>query len=230
MSDGIQDPKIGEGVNGMTSLTLIYLRAKNFLVKNVGGVNIFFVYLNMLRKSRKKSEEKILETKIEKASKPKICRHCKELTPYEDLVLRGYVYVGTDIRSTINVCKKCHNKAREEQRKRNPKSELRKQTDKKKSQGYIKKHTNKLKEKRLKERYGKDLSWYYETLIEQEFKCKICELEITEKTARVDHCHTHLNVRGLLCNSCNLGLGSFKDNTTYLEQAIKYLQENTHVQ
>ena len=33
-------------------------------------------------------------------------------------------------------------------------------------------------------------------------------------------------IRGLLCNQCNRGLGFFHDNTNVMENAIKYLKEN----
>ena len=39
----------------------------------------------------------------------------------------------------------------------------------------------------------------------------------------VDHCHTTGEVRGLLCRTCNVGLGHFEDNTLFLQQAIDYL-------
>ena len=39
----------------------------------------------------------------------------------------------------------------------------------------------------------------------------------------IDHDHTTGHIRGLLCNSCNLGLGLFHDNLTLLKRAILYL-------
>jgi hypothetical protein len=51
--------------------------------------------------------------------------------------------------------------------------------------------------------------------------CAICGAEPDELV--VDHCHASGNVRGLLCHSCNLGLGKFFDNTSYLSNAINYL-------
>jgi len=45
------------------------------------------------------------------------------------------------------------------------------------------------------------------------------------KELAVDHCHTTGKVRGLLCQSCNVGLGAFKDNTEFLQKAITYLKE-----
>lgn len=41
----------------------------------------------------------------------------------------------------------------------------------------------------------------------------------------VDHCHDSSKIRGLLCNSCNLGLGMFKNDTDKLIKAIDYLVE-----
>jgi hypothetical protein len=46
---------------------------------------------------------------------------------------------------------------------------------------------------------------------------KVCRLA-------VDHDHRTGQVRGLLCNSCNRGLGRFKDSIENLEAAIRYLK------
>ncbi len=40
----------------------------------------------------------------------------------------------------------------------------------------------------------------------------------------VDHCHKTGKIRGLLCASCNGGLGLFKDNPQALANAILYLK------
>lgn len=42
-------------------------------------------------------------------------------------------------------------------------------------------------------------------------------------TVAIDHDHKTGIVRGLLCFSCNKGLGYFKDNIELLKKAIKYL-------
>ena len=59
------------------------------------------------------------------------------------------------------------------------------------------------------------------TEIEDQKKCDICN---EEKELHVDHCHTTNKFRGMLCNSCNNGLGRFRDNIEYLKEATKYLE------
>jgi hypothetical protein len=54
--------------------------------------------------------------------------------------------------------------------------------------------------------------------------CQICSLP-DRRALNVDHCHTTGKVRGLLCDSCNKGLGMFKDNPDLLTNAVKYLGE-----
>jgi hypothetical protein len=60
--------------------------------------------------------------------------------------------------------------------------------------------------------------------------CKICKTHYSEFSKRlaVDHDHNTGKIRGLLCLYCNTGLGKFKDSTKLLNEAIKYLEENTN--
>ena len=76
-------------------------------------------------------------------------------------------------------------------------------------------------------RYGLSPSQYYDLWAKQDGKCAICGDEMKEETyLRVDHDEQTGEVRGLLCDSCNKGLGFFRDNIKTLESAIKYLKEN----
>lgn len=56
----------------------------------------------------------------------------------------------------------------------------------------------------------------------QNGKCAICKIALEDKS-RLDHRHEPYKLRGLLCFSCNIGLGMFKDNTKILLEAIFYL-------
>jgi hypothetical protein len=65
----------------------------------------------------------------------------------------------------------------------------------------------------------------------QNNRCAICN---TDKPGRknghhwyIDHCHKTNAVRQLLCHHCNLGLGYFRDNPAFLQQAADYLKRFT---
>lgn len=61
------------------------------------------------------------------------------------------------------------------------------------------------------------------------FICPICEkASIPEITANVVRDHDHLtgNAREWICDSCNTGLGRFKDNIDLLKKAIAYLEKH----
>lgn len=59
----------------------------------------------------------------------------------------------------------------------------------------------------------------------QENSCAICDYKFGQKVGdmKVDHCHNSGDVRGLLCDHCNRGLGFFRDNQDNLKKAISYL-------
>lgn len=85
------------------------------------------------------------------------------------------------------------------------------------------------KNNELKTKYG--ISWdeYVQMFDTQAGGCAICrkplQLVSTVRgvTAHVDHCHTTGKVRGLLCNSCNRGIGYLQDNASLLRLAAEYL-------
>src|SRR5437016_9281213 len=66
----------------------------------------------------------------------------------------------------------------------------------------------------------------YETMLEaQGGVCAICKEKPKGSRLAVDHLAGTDNVRGLLCNRCNLGLGHYKDDPDLLKAAIEYLQQ-----
>ena len=72
-------------------------------------------------------------------------------------------------------------------------------------------------------KYGITLEEYNIRCNEQNNECLICK-QPSEKLV-VDHCHTTGDVRGLICNKCNVGLGFFEDSQVLLMNAIKYLNK-----
>jgi hypothetical protein len=57
--------------------------------------------------------------------------------------------------------------------------------------------------------------------------CGICKKTINKsKAIHIDHCHKTGNVRGILCNTCNVGIGFLKENIQVLQSAITYLNGN----
>jgi hypothetical protein len=51
--------------------------------------------------------------------------------------------------------------------------------------------------------------------------CAICNVRV--ELLNVDHNHETGEVRGFLCNRCNIGLGHFSDNPALVYRALEYL-------
>ena len=82
----------------------------------------------------------------------------------------------------------------------------------------------------LKRNFGITQARYIELLRGQGGGCAICGSTNSGRNNRnfcVDHDHKTGSIRGLLCFSCNHGLGQFKDSTVTLQAAICYLQPIT---
>lgn len=72
-------------------------------------------------------------------------------------------------------------------------------------------------------KYGITPNDYYNMLDEQDGGCAICGGGDDKTRFHVDHCHSTMQVRGLLCGQCNLGLGKFRDRADLLDAAAAYL-------
>jgi hypothetical protein len=69
---------------------------------------------------------------------------------------------------------------------------------------------------------------YWQLHESQQGLCAICSKKSEEDfrgRLSVDHCHKEGQIRGLLCNHCNLMLGHARDNIDTLTNAIEYLQQ-----
>jgi len=83
----------------------------------------------------------------------------------------------------------------------------------------------------LKQKYGLTLDDYDKLVEKQEGKCAICGTDqpnCHHKRFVVDHNHNTGEVRGLLCSTCNTGLGNFFDNPETLLKAAYYLHTKGH--
>lgn len=78
----------------------------------------------------------------------------------------------------------------------------------------------------IRRKYGITLEQYNKLLISQDNGCAICGRaeEPDGRRLAIDHDHATGNVRGILCNNCNNGLGSFSDNIEQIIKAIDYLK------
>ena len=79
----------------------------------------------------------------------------------------------------------------------------------------------------------KGIECYDKLLKQQNNVCAICKMpNLTKRNGKIkrlaiDHMHNkHKKIRGLLCQHCNLGIGSFRDSIEILENAIEYLKKH----
>lgn len=89
-------------------------------------------------------------------------------------------------------------------------------------------------DRHLWRKYGITRQEWGQRIIDQEYRCAICRMELdlasstrsnTSVKTCVDHDHDTGMVRGILCDFCNKGLGMFHDDVGLLESAIKYLTQ-----
>lgn len=75
-------------------------------------------------------------------------------------------------------------------------------------------------------KYGLKRGQFAEMLKNQNHKCAIQGCKITHRSGKglvVDHCHKTGKVRALLCDGCNRGLGSFRENKKAMIGAAGYI-------
>jgi hypothetical protein len=89
---------------------------------------------------------------------------------------------------------------------------------------------NRKREARWVHTYGITMEQFFELARRQRNRCAICRVKLiltgsrTYRKAAVDHDHETGQIRGILCGSCNVGLGNFKDDTNILLAAVAYLR------
>lgn len=141
----------------------------------------------------------------------KLCTNCKTDKSVSDFYIKtsrkneGYNY--NDPCLYASECKSCQIKRQAEVRKNN--KDLFKSRD-------------------LFQSFGIRFEEYKSIYDFQNGCCAVCERHSSEfsRALDVDHNHTTGEIRGLLCNLCNTGIGKFKDNVDLLEKCIKYLKKS----
>jgi hypothetical protein len=79
-------------------------------------------------------------------------------------------------------------------------------------------------------KYGLTEEDFIALIEKQEHRCAICGVIPDRVSNRlhdgfhIDHCHVSGRVRGLLCGSCNTGIGMLKESEEILLKAITYLR------
>lgn len=83
------------------------------------------------------------------------------------------------------------------------------------------------KDRKLIRVFSINLAEYNRLLQEQNYCCAVCKKsnDTLKQSLAVDHSHTTEEIRGLLCRSCNKGIGLFMDNVDNINNAIKYLNK-----
>lgn len=157
--------------------------------------------------------------------KSKVCISCEKEKSMNDFYKAKSKRDGC-----TNKCKKCIIKSRKDYSKQYYKNIP-------KGKYYIKKNNphkydlpssdkNYQRERMLRVNFGITSKEYNEMFLKQNGRCYICEKHQSEfkKTLAVDHNHKTGAVRGLLCGSCNRGIGLFGDNIDLLLKSIEYLK------
>lgn len=124
----------------------------------------------------------------------KRCPECGEVKP-----LDAFAINRTQRRDLGSYCLPCHNVV------------VRKNTEK---------NHGSTRNKHLKERYGLTHDEVAAMVEAQGGTCAICQVKDAE---HVDHDHETGEVRGILCFTCNVGLGNFNDDPERLLLAHRYL-------
>src|SRR3954470_16574026 len=77
---------------------------------------------------------------------------------------------------------------------------------------------------RIKNKYGLSSDEWMTMLVLQDSRCAVCQEDFSGPASIcVDHDHKTNIVRALLCNSCNIALGHFRDDVQIVESAVTYL-------
>jgi hypothetical protein len=140
----------------------------------------------------------------------KWCGQCSNFKKLDEFYVNDHLYDGFS-----SACREC---ARSRQR------------------SYAAKNPEAAKDSRLKRYYNLSLEQFYEMLRTQKGLCVLCKapVGVSKGDCAVDHNHECCPgekscgtcVRSILCNRCNLGLGSLRDSPEVLRRAADYVESH----
>jgi len=90
-------------------------------------------------------------------------------------------------------------------------------------------HKAYFRNRHILKKYGITTEQYEELFQDQGGVCAICggppdAWRAGIERLAIDHCHATGDIRGLLCNTCNAGMGILGDTLQHLEAAVAYLK------
>ncbi len=146
----------------------------------------------------------------------KTCARCKQELPMSMFGRAPRMKLGLQ-----SYCRPCNSAWAREKYAANRETEAKKNRERARAR-----YTTELgRRTHIKALYGITWDEYLALLEAQGHACAICQSP--EPGGRgnwhVDHEHESKIVRGLLCSTCNVGLGMFKDDPTRLQAAVDYL-------
>lgn len=121
-------------------------------------------------------------------------------------------------------CRECSNEANKEWHRTN------REKVNERAKKWRRANPEKVKEKKRRFNYKIEPHEFNQMLEDQRFKCPICvnDLDMENGKYATDHNHDTGVTRGILCPSCNLGIGNLKDSPTILRAALDYLETKGH--
>ena len=164
-------------------------------------------------------------------SNTKTCANCQQTKPLSSYRTSKYRKDGSEYYSQI--CQAC-----KFMRRYYKSAELREAVKRRSTESQKRKNKGDLFAQHLRRAHNIEPEQYVQMLIEQDYKCAICETEYIEQNKRFHVDHDHLCcpdtgscgqcVRGLLCSKCNLLLGHAEQPgfLQWLERAHQYLEHH----
>lgn len=146
----------------------------------------------------------------------KFCKRCNQRKPLSEFKFNKGLPRKDGTLPYQTFCKACQMMVSEIWAKRN-RVELNRRNRERRKRINVKMQA---KFERTRKKYGIGELEFTEMYRSQNGMCAICH---KREATHVDHNHKTGAVRGLLCNSCNAGMGNFKDDPEVMKEAINYL-------